>query len=78
MSTAVELLEDRIDAVAANGICWVSRSALVAIISHFLKLKTELEGEADALWIRVRVASDSLPSHVPSSVAHNPPDDVGE
>jgi hypothetical protein len=62
---------------------------LVAIVSHFPELKTELEvlrsrrntdlteDEADALWIRVRWASDSLVSHVPSSVARNPPDDVG-
>jgi hypothetical protein len=56
----------------------------------FSKLKIELEvlgsrrsadlteDEADALWIRVCVASDSLALHVPSSVACNPPDGVGE
>jgi hypothetical protein len=55
-----------------------------------LELKTELEvlgfgcsvdltgDEADALWMPVRAASDSLASHVLSSVAYNPPDDVGE
>jgi hypothetical protein len=59
-------------------------------VSHFLKLETELEvvgsgcymdlteDEVDAIWIRVRVALNSLASHVPSSVAHNPPDDARE
>jgi hypothetical protein len=63
MSTVVELLKGRIDAGAANGVCWGSRSALVAAVSHFLELKTELEvlgpghnvdlteNEADTLWI---------------------------
>jgi hypothetical protein len=63
---------------------------LVAALSHFLELETELEllrsgcnadltdDQADALWTRVRVASDSLSSHVPPSVARNPPDSAGE
>jgi hypothetical protein len=53
-------------------------------MSHFPELKTELEvlgsernadltgGKADALWIQVRATSDLLPSHVRSTVAHNP------
>jgi hypothetical protein len=36
------------------------------------------EDKADALWIQVHVASDSLASHVPSSVACNPPGNTGE
>jgi hypothetical protein len=68
----------------------VSRSALVPTVSHFLELKTELEvlrsgrnadlieDEANALWTQVHVTSDSLASYVPSSIAHNPPDGVGE
>jgi hypothetical protein len=63
---------------------------LVAAVSHFPKLKTELEvlgsgrsadlieDEADALWIQVHTASDSLVSHVPSLVARNPPNSTGE
>jgi hypothetical protein len=37
-----------------------------------------MEDEADALWTRVRVASDSLALHVSSSVARNPLDGAGE
>jgi hypothetical protein len=62
-SMSVQLLEGWIDAVAANGVYWGSRSALVAALLHFLELKTELEvlrsrcsvelteDEVDALWI---------------------------
>jgi hypothetical protein len=90
MSTAVELLEGRIDIMAANGVRWGSCSTLVATMSHFLELKTKMEvlksgrsvdlteDEAHALWIGVRVASFLLVSHVPSSVARNPPDGMGE
>jgi hypothetical protein len=89
MSTAVELLEGRIDAVATNEVLWGSCSAMVTTISHFSELKSELEllgsrhkvdlieDEADALWTRVSAASDSLASYVPSSVAHGPPNNVG-
>jgi hypothetical protein len=63
---------------------------LLATMSHFSELKTELEllgseqnvdldeGQADALCPLVRVASDSLALLVPSSMARDPPDDVGE
>jgi hypothetical protein len=90
MSIVAELLEGWIDVAAANGVYWGSRSTLVATVSHFSELKTELEvleskpcadlteGEVDALWIWVHVASDSLTSHVPSSVVHNPPDGMEE
>jgi hypothetical protein len=40
---AVELLEGRIDAVIANGVYWGTRSTLVAALSHFSELKSELE-----------------------------------
>jgi hypothetical protein len=43
MSTTVELLEGRIDAACTNGVCWGSRFVLVATMSHFLELKTEME-----------------------------------
>jgi hypothetical protein len=73
----------------ANGVCWGSHSTLVAAMSHFLELKTDLEvlgsgrsvdlteDEAYALWTRVRSAPDLLVSYVPSSVARNPPDSMG-
>jgi hypothetical protein len=62
---------------------------LVAFVSHFSELKTELEefesrrsmdltkDEPDALWIWVRMASNLLASHAHSLVARNPPDGVG-
>jgi hypothetical protein len=85
-----ELLEGQIDAAAANGVCWGSRSMLFAAVSHFLELKTELEvlgsgrnvdlteDEVDALWTRVCMALDLLALYVPSSVARNPPNGVKE
>jgi hypothetical protein len=57
----VELLEGWVDTVATNGVRWGARSVLVAALSHFPELKTELgllgsrrnvnltEDEADAL-----------------------------
>jgi hypothetical protein len=90
MSVVAELLEGRIDAVAANGVRWGSCSTSVATMSHFLKLDIGLEvlgsrhnaglieGEVDALWFWVRVVTDSLVSHVPSLVAYNPSNSVGE
>jgi hypothetical protein len=78
------------DCVATNGVCWGVRSTLVAAVSLFPKLDAELEvlwsgcsaglmeDKVDALWTRVRTASDSLVLHIPSSVARNPHDGVGE
>jgi hypothetical protein len=43
MSTVAEQLEGRIDVVAANGVHWGYRSALVAARSHFLALDADLE-----------------------------------
>jgi hypothetical protein len=90
MSAVAELLGNRIDAAATNGIRWGSRFVMVAVVSHFPELDTDLEvlgsrcsmgltsDEVDALWSHVRAATDSLTSHIPSSVARNPPDDAGE
>jgi hypothetical protein len=90
MFTVVELLEGRIDTVAANGVHWESCSTLVAAVSHFPKLDVNLEvlkyghsvglteDDVDALWSQVRTAVNPLASHVPSSVAHNPPDGASE
>jgi hypothetical protein len=73
---------------AANGVQWGVRSTLVTVLSHFLELLTELEllgsgwgadlsdGQGVALWPLVSVASDSLASLVPFSLARNSPDDV--
>jgi hypothetical protein len=85
----VELLEGRIDNEAANGVHSGTQSALLVALSYFLELKSELEllgsgrnmdlteDMANALWTWVSAASDSLESHVPPSVAHNPPEDAG-
>jgi hypothetical protein len=90
LSMAVELLEGWVDFAAANGVRWGTRSALVAALSHFLKLDTELEllesgcnadlteNKVDALWTCVHMASDSLVSHVFPSGARSPPDDARE
>jgi hypothetical protein len=83
------VLEDRIDVTAANGVCWDTRSALAAALSHFIELGTELallgsrrntdltDDDVDALWTQACPASDSLTSYVPLSIAYNPPDGVG-
>jgi hypothetical protein len=80
MSVIAERLEGQIDATTANGVCWGSRSTLVATVLHFPELDIDLEvlgsgsnvslieGEVDALWSWVRTATDSLASHVPSSL----------
>jgi hypothetical protein len=59
-------------------------------VLHFPELDADLEvlgsersvglidNEVDALWSHMRVAVDSLSSHVPSAVAHNPPNSAGE
>jgi hypothetical protein len=90
MSVVALRLESLIDPTAANGVCWGSRSALVAIESHFSEVIADREvlgsgcnagltmDEVDALWYWVRMAMDSLASHIPSSVASNPPNSIGE
>jgi hypothetical protein len=62
---------------------------LIATVSHFLVLKTDLEvlesghntdvieDEADALWTQVRAASDLLASYALRMVARNHPDGTG-
>jgi hypothetical protein len=90
MSAVAELLKGQIYTTAANGVHWGFCSMLVAVVSHFLELDADLEvlgsghsmglteDEVDILWSRVRTAAHSIASHVPSSVAYNPPDGVGE
>jgi hypothetical protein len=90
LSMVAELLEGCINAMTANGVCWGTWSVLVAALSHFLKLETELEllgsgcgaglmeDQVDALWIQARPSSDSLASHVLLLVAHGPLDGAGE
>jgi hypothetical protein len=70
LSMVVQLLEDQIDTTTAIGIRWGTRSAFVAALLHFLKLKTEVEllgswrnldlteDQADTLWPLVSAASD--------------------
>jgi hypothetical protein len=48
MSMATKLLEGWINPTAANGVYWGSRSMLVAVVTHFQKLKTELEARVQA------------------------------
>jgi hypothetical protein len=43
MSTMAALLEGQVDTADANGVWWGSHFALVATVSHFPELKTELE-----------------------------------
>jgi hypothetical protein len=81
MSVVAELLESSIDVTAANQVCWGSRNGLVATVSHFPEFDADLEvlrsgrsagmieDEVDALWSQVLAASDSLASHIRSSVA---------
>jgi hypothetical protein len=90
LSTMVELLKVRIDPMATNRVPWGIRYVLTADLSHFSELKSELEllrfrhnedlteDQGDALWTQVRVASDSLVSYVPPSVACNPPENAGD
>jgi hypothetical protein len=78
--------DDRSSSLAAS----MPHSMFIAIVSHIPELKTELdvlgsgcsadliEHKVDAILIQVCMASDLLASHVPSSVARNPPDGVGE
>jgi hypothetical protein len=43
LSSVVELIEDRVDTAAANGVRWGTRPVLAAALSHFLELGAELE-----------------------------------
>jgi hypothetical protein len=90
LSIVVELRKGQIDTVATNGVYWGTRSTLVAALSHFPELKSELEllrsgcnadltkDQADALWTQVRTALDSLAWHNPLTIARSPPDGPGE
>jgi hypothetical protein len=83
LSIMAELLEVQIDATTANRVRRGTRSLLVASLSHFLELKSELEllgfgRNADLIEDHADAASDSLASLVPSSVARDPPDGTGE
>jgi hypothetical protein len=88
LSLVLELIEGRVDATAANGVCWGAWSVLTTALSHFLELEIELEllgsgsnvdlteGQLDALWTQMHRASKWLTSCIPPSVAHDPPDDT--
>jgi hypothetical protein len=90
LPSVVELLDGRIDVVAANGARWGTRLALVANLSHFLELGVELEllgsgrstdlteDQVDALWTQVRPTLDLLASYIPLSVARASPDGAVE
>jgi hypothetical protein len=90
LSTTTELLEGQVDAAAANGVYWGTRSALVTALSQFLELEAELEllgsghnttlteDQVDALWILTHSASDLLALHILPSIVRCPPDGVEE
>jgi hypothetical protein len=70
LSMVAELLEGRIDITVANGVHQGTRSVLVAALSHFPELKSELDllgsewnadlidDQEDALWPLVSTALD--------------------
>jgi hypothetical protein len=82
----MELIEDQVYAMAANGVRWGTRSALTAIVSHFPELELLrcccnmdlIEDQVDAGWTRTRHDSESLASFIPPSVAHGSLDDMGD
>jgi hypothetical protein len=90
LSSMIELIEDCIDAAATNGVHWGTRSTLATAMLHFpeLGVKLELLGSGrntylmkdlvDALWTEARLASDSLASFIPLSVARGSPHGLGE
>jgi hypothetical protein len=90
LSSMAELIEDHMDTVATNGVYWGTRSMLVATLSHFSEIGTELEllmsgrnmdlteDLVDALWTQAHLASDLLASFILSSVARGSPNGTGE
>jgi hypothetical protein len=90
LSTAVELHEGQVDAMAAKRVRWGTRSALVIALSYCPELEVKLEllgsgrnaalieDQVDALWVLARLALDLLASHVLPSVAHDTPNGTGE
>jgi hypothetical protein len=90
LSSAAELIDDHIDAVATNGVHCGTRSALVAAMSYFLELGTEMElhgpehnadlteDQVDALWTQARQDSDLLALFVPLLIARGAPNGTGE
>jgi hypothetical protein len=89
LSMVAELLEGQFDATATTEVRWGTRSTLVAALSHFPELETELEllgstcnavlmeDRVDALWILACLTSDSLALYVLPSVPNSPPDGIG-
>jgi hypothetical protein len=79
LSTSVELLEGQVDAMATNGVCYWTRSALVTALLHFLELLGSgcnmalREDQVNALWALACPASDFLASR-----CLWPPDGAGE
>jgi hypothetical protein len=89
LSSVVDLIEGRVDVLAANGVHLGARLALAASLSHFPKSGPELEllgsghnvdlieGQLDALWALTLQASKSLAINILPSVAHDSLDDIG-
>jgi hypothetical protein len=89
LSLVAELHEGRIDTAATNRVRWGTQLVLVATLSHFLELGTEVEllrsgrnvdlteNQVNALWTQGRLASDSLASYVLPLVACGSPNGAG-
>ena len=87
LDSVVDVVEDRLDAMASSGVHWGTRSLLVVALSHFLELEAELglvgsgwsaetsEAELERLWGLTRMAADNLAANVPGSMARGSPDD---
>jgi hypothetical protein len=81
LSSAAELLEDRIDAAVADGVCRGTQSTLVAALSYLLELGTEMgllrsgcntdltEDQVDDIWAQACSSSNLLASYIPLSAA---------
>jgi hypothetical protein len=90
LSSAVELIEDCVDAAATNRVCWGGGSALSTFLSCFSELETELEllgfgrnanlmeDQVDALWTMAHQDLESLASFNPLPVTRGSPNGVGE
>jgi hypothetical protein len=90
LSSAVDLIEGRIDAAITNGVHCGARFALTAALSHFAKLEPEVEllgsgyiadlmhGQMDAFCARTHRASETLSLRVPLLVTRSSLDGTGK
>jgi hypothetical protein len=43
LSLAAEMIEDHVDAMATNGVCWGTQLASAIVVSHFPELEADQE-----------------------------------